>query len=203
MAAGNIGFLAPGDDVKPVNVTHPYNTFTPFIEAQLKHMGAAIGVPYEMITMYFQSSYSASRAAMNMATANFKVMREQMASDFCQPIYEKFLTECVLEGYLNLPHYFENKLARRAYTRAKWNGPSALQIDPQKEIEAAIKRASVGVSTLSQETAELTGGDWRQNAAERHLEQKLFEAAPFDTRLAKANSMSDDELSQDEQNILN
>lgn len=184
LGAGEVSFLAPGDDIEPIGVTRPESGFGPFVDAQLKMIGVAVGIPFELLTLTFQSSYSASRAAMNMATVGFKVQRDWISQDFCQPVYEAFLTEAVIAGYIQAPGFFD-PLKRRAYCAAKWNGPGALQIDPTKEIEAAIKRISVGVSTLQQETSEINGGDWMVNAATRHAEQKVFDAAPWDPTMTK------------------
>ncbi|MFD2084366.1 hypothetical protein ACFSND_03870 [Brevibacillus brevis] len=37
------------------------------------------------------------------------------------------------------------------------------QIDPEKEVDAAVKRINNGFSTHERETAELTGMDWDSN----------------------------------------
>ncbi len=184
LGAGTVAFLAPGDEIQPIGVTHPESGFSQFVDAQLKMIGSAVGVPFEMLTLSFQASYSASRAALNMATAGFKVQRDWIAQDFCQPVYEAFLTEAVLAGHIHAPGFFD-PFKRRAYCAAKWNGPGALQIDPTKEIDAAIKRCSVGVSTLQQETSEINGGDWMVNAAARHAEQQVFDKAGWDPAMVK------------------
>lgn len=188
LGTGNTAFLAPGDKIEAVGVTHPHTSFEPFVSAQLKFMGASVGLPYEMVVQYFQSSFSASKAAINMATANFKVQRDHLAYTFCQPIYDAFMAEVVASGLIKAPGFFNDPLRKRAYCLAKWNGPGTLQLDPGKEIDAAIKRVSVGVSTLQQETAEITGGEWRQNAAERHHEQATFNAAPWDATMTNVGT---------------
>lgn len=185
MGTGTVTFLAPGDDVTPIGVAHPQSGFAAFCESQLKLMGAAVGVPYELLLMTFNASYSASRAALNMAQAGFKTVRDHITYDFCQPVYEAFMAECVAAGYIDAPGFFMNPLIRRAYCTAKWNGPGSLQIDPVKEVDAAIKRASVGISTLQQETSEMNGGDWTQNAGIRHAEQAIIDKAPWDPNMNK------------------
>jgi capsid protein len=98
--------------------------------SKMKEIGAATGVPPEMLEMTFSTSFSSSRAAMNMATANFRVLRDWFVYDFCQPIYEEFITNLVAKGYIDLPDYFINPLIKKSYTTAKWSGPADLQIDP-------------------------------------------------------------------------
>jgi len=38
---------------------------------------------------------------------------------------------------------------------------------------------------LQQETAEINGTDWRDNASVRAAEQKIFESAPWDATMTK------------------
>lgn len=188
LGSGNVAFLAPNDKVEAISATRPVNGFAPFVEAQLKAIGVAVGLPYEMVMMHFTASYSASRAAVNMATSGFKVWRDHLTYDFCQPVFEAFMTEAVAAGYIEAPGFFSDPLKRYAYCRAKWNGPGTLQIDPGKDIDAAIKKVSVGVSTLQQETAEINGGTWLDNALARHEEQRFFESHPWDPTMAKVGT---------------
>lgn len=188
MGPGNVSFLAPGDSVQPVGVSRPFNGFGPFVENQLKLIGMSVGLPYEMLTMYFQTSFSASRAAINMATSGFKVYRDHLASDFCQPVYDAFMTEVVAAGMIDAPGFFSDPLKRRAYCMAKWAGPGSLQIDAGKELDAYGKAIGLGLVTRGQAASEYNGSDFRQNAAILHEEQEVMDAAPWDTAPLKIGS---------------
>lgn len=167
---GIVQYARAGEKIEPVNPSRPTSAFEPFVASIQKMMGAAVGVPYELLVQSFNSSYSASRAAMNVASANFKVRRAGLVHDFCQPVYEAFMDEAVARGWIYAPGYWEDPIKRKAYTRAKWHGPGMPQIDLKKEIEAGKLRADLGVSTWSEVTSELTGGNWYNNAAERGRE---------------------------------
>ncbi|MBQ2615453.1 MAG: hypothetical protein IJF90_01180, partial [Synergistaceae bacterium] len=43
---------------------------------------------------------------------------------------------------------------------AEWVGPSQGQLDPTKEVQAAVMKISNNLSTYQRETGELTGEDW-------------------------------------------
>jgi len=191
MGSGTIGFLAPNDDIVPVGVTHPSSGFGPFVDAVLKMIGGALGLPFEMVVMMFSTSFSASRAAMNMASANFKIQRDWMTWDFSQPIYEEFLANVVAKGYIKAPGFFTDPLKRRAYCSAKWAGPADLQIDPQKEYAAYQMAIGLGAMTYS-DVAAKTGSDYRQNAAVLHEEQKIYDAQSWDRQPLKASSVPQD-----------
>jgi capsid protein len=103
----------------------------------------------------------------------FKMRRAWLATDFCQPIYEEWLSEAVAKGRIYAPGFFSDPMVRKAYCGAEWNGPSQGQIDPLKEVNAAAKRVQEGFSTRTRETQELTGGDFFRNLSLRVREEKL------------------------------
>ena len=63
--------------------------------------------------------------------------REWLVKDFCEPVYELWLTEAVALGRISAPGFLTDPLVRRAYLQADWIGPSAGQIDQTKEVQAA------------------------------------------------------------------
>lgn len=188
MGAGTVGIMAPGDSIEAVGVTHPSGGFAPFTEAQIKMISVACGVPYEMATMFFQSSFSASKAAINMATAGFKVHRDWITYQFCQPIYEAFMAESVAAGFIEAPGFFSDPLLRRAYCSAKWAGPGKLSIDPQKELSADGQAIALGVTTRAEVAAEWNGSDFTQNVLILSEEQKFMAEHPWDTNPLNVNS---------------
>ena len=103
--------------------------------------------------------------------------RSWMAADFCQPVYEIFLTEAIASGRLKAPGFFLDPLIRAAYCGAQWNGPAQGMIDPVKEVNAAEKRINIGISTRQRETIEMTGGDFDSNIAQLARENQLMKAA--------------------------
>jgi len=177
LGPGIIQFLRPGDKASAFNPSRPTTAFAHFIESVLQMMGPAVSMPYEVLVQKYQSSYSASQAAMNHARANFKVKRTAFNNDFNQPIYEALIDEAVARGMLDAPGYFDNPLTRRALTRAKWAGPAMLGIDALKDVRAGIERVTMGFSTAAEVCAELTGGDYTENLSVRAREIDAARAA--------------------------
>ena len=68
----------------------------------------------------------------------------------------------ISKGLLKAPGFFNNDLIKNAYLGAQWIGPPRGQIDQLKEVKAAELRVNMGISTLAEETAILTGGDWER-----------------------------------------
>jgi lambda family phage portal protein len=174
---GTIVELAPGEKIESVNPGRPNATFDPFVLAVLRQVGAALEIPMELLVKHFTASYSASRAALLEAWKFFRHRRAWLASDFCQPIYEEWLSEAVAKGRIKAPGFFADPIVRAAWCKAEWNGPSQGQLDPDKEVKAAERRVQNGFSTRARETAELTGGDFAANVRQRAKEEKLMREA--------------------------
>ena len=144
-----------------------------------KTIGAGLEVPYELLMKSFTASYSASRAALLEAWKTIKVDRAFFDSDFCQPLYELWLSEAVAIGRIKAPGFFIDPLIKAAWCKAEWIGPTQGQLDPVKEVEAAILRKDNGFSTCEQETTGLTGGNWDDNIEQAKIENQKFKEAGF------------------------
>lgn len=163
------------EGVKPVSLSpnRPNVSFDAFIQSLVRQIGSALGLPAELILMQFTASYSASRGALLEAWKLFRFWRSWFAANFCQPIYEEWLSEAVLLGRIKAPGFFEDPVKRKAYAWAEWTGPSQGQLDPVKEVNAAILRVENGFSTRQKETAELTGEDYDLNVRQLQREEEL------------------------------
>jgi lambda family phage portal protein len=163
--------LAPGEKLEAINPSRPNAGFEQFVVAVCRQIGAGLGIPYELLVMQFTASYSASRGALLEAWKRFKVGRAWLAAGLCQPTYEQWLEEAVARGYINAPGFFSDPLIRAAWCGAEWHGPTQGQLDPRAEVEAAQTRVENGFSTRTQETRELTGGDFWTNERLRAREE--------------------------------
>lgn len=182
---GLIGELHPGEDIKFSNPGRPNTAFDGFVTAVLRQVGVGLELPFEVLVKHFTASYSAARAALLEAWRFFRTRRQWLAENLCQQVYEAFLFEAVARGRIYAPGFMNgDDRIRKAYARAKWIGPAPGQIDPLKEIKAAEMRVNMGVSTLTQEAAEITGDDWENLHAQRVKEARLREKdglqAPLD-----------------------
>lgn len=166
--------LLPGEKLESVNPGRPNTAFDPFVKAVCRHIAAGLpGMTYGLLVKEFNASYSASRAELLEAWKSFSVGRQRMAARFCQPIYEQWLEEAVARGYIKAPGFFSDPVARAAWCGAQWHGPAQGQLDPTKEVEAAELRVEAGFSTRTEETAQLTGGNWERNHKVRVREELL------------------------------
>jgi lambda family phage portal protein len=173
MGYGSVHYLHPGEKIQTAAPGRPNVAFEGFMTAITRYIGAALGLPYELLIKHFSASYSASRAALLEAWKLFRTRRAWFANDFCQPVYEEWLAEAVAKGRVAAPGFFEDPILRAAYSRAEWHGPSQGQIDPLKEVNAAARRIAEGLSTRQKEAAELTGTDFNDNHRQLVKEERM------------------------------
>ena len=170
---GSVVTLGTGEKVSTASPGRPNVAFDGFVSAIMKQVGAALEIPYELLIKHFSASYSASRAALLEAWKMFRMRRKWFANDFCQPVYEEWLTEAVAKGRIYAPGFFADPIIRAAYCRAEWHGPSQGQIDPFREVRAAKERIEEGISTREREAAEMTGTDFNVNHRQRVKEETM------------------------------
>lgn len=191
LGSGAILDLLPYESIEIADPKRPNQAFDGFVLAIMRQVGVALEIPFELLVKHFTASYSAAQAALLEAWKFFKSRREWTADVFCQPVYEAVITEAVARGYINAPGFFSDPLIRQAYLKAEWIGPPRGQIDQLKEGRAARERVELGVSTLAEETAALTGGDWESKHVQRTKERKMRLEAGLDEPFASAEVEDD------------
>lgn len=162
--------LLPGEELGSVESKRPNPLFDPFWIAMVRQIGMALEVPYEVLVMHFQSSYSAARGALLMAWKFYKARRDLLAKKMCQPVYELWLADEVAEGRISAPGFFASPLVRASWCKCLWTGDGPGSIDPGKEVDAAQKRVEMGISTLEAESILHDGVDWETKHRQRVTE---------------------------------
>ena len=177
MGPGTINIMEPGEDVKFNSPTHPNTGFDTFVRAMCVQVGAALEIPADLLLKEFNSSYSASRAALLEAWKSFRMRRVWLTNDLCKPLYEIWLTEAVALGRIIAPGFLTDPLIRQAYLGSEWIGPSQGMLDPTKEIQAAVMAIENGLSTHEQEAIKLNGSEFTANADKLAIENEKLNNA--------------------------
>lgn len=173
LGPGAILDLMPNETVEAANPGRPNQAFDPFVLAILRQIGVALELPFEVLVKHFTASYSAAQAALLEAWKFFKARRVWLATNLCQPTYEAVIAEAVARGRLIAPGFEADPMIRAAYLGAEWIGPPRGQIDQKKEADGNAVMVDRGWKTDAQVTAELTGGDWERNHAQRTKEKRM------------------------------
>ncbi|MDM5272088.1 phage portal protein [Sulfurovum sp. zt1-1] len=174
LEAGSVIGLAEGESIETANPNRPNTAFDPFVSAILRHVGAALHLPYEVLIKHFSSSYSASRGALLEAWKMFRARRVWFSDRFCQPIYEEVIKEAVMLGYLPAPGFLDDPMVMKAYCGCTWNGPGQAQLNPLQETKAAKMKVEEAFSTRTKEAAEMNGTDFNANAKTAKQETKTY-----------------------------
>lgn len=160
MESGKAINLLPGESVEAPPPGRPNPAFDPFWQAMVRQIGMALELPFEVLVMHFQSSYSAARGALLMAWRFFRSRRDLLATALCQPVYELWLTEEVAAGRIRAPGLLTSDVHRAAWCGGVWTGDGPGSIDPEKEVKAAAARVELGISTKQAESILYDGVDW-------------------------------------------
>lgn len=177
MGPGTINIMQPGEDITFGDPKRPASGFVNFERALCEQIGAALEVPADLLLKSFNNTYSSSRAALLEAWKAFHMRRTWFANDFCDPIYEMWMSEAVARGRINAPGFFTDPILRAAYLGCDWVGPSQGQLDPVKEMNAEILAISHGLTTHEAAATRLNGSQFDRNIEQLVQENtKLKEA---------------------------
>jgi capsid protein len=116
--------------------------------------------------------------------------RRWVGNNFCQPVYNEWLTEAVIRGRISAPGFFTDPAIRAAWCGAFWVGPGQGQIDPWKETRAAELKIKTRLSNHEIEHAQIHGDDWEKSMDQLAREKKYLEEHDLDT--PQASTETDD-----------
>ena len=152
--------LPYGSKINVKKPERPNAAFGEFVKAFCQYMGAALSLPYEVLLMHFSSSFSASRAALEVAWKADLVDQAWLVRTVLDVIREWQFTEMVAAGRFDAPGFFEDPIKRAAWLGRVWVGPTRIQINPQVESNADKTDIEMKVKTREQVMTERTGGDF-------------------------------------------
>lgn len=154
--------------------------FADFYTPNIDLVCAAIEIPPNVAFSKYDSNYSASRAALKDWEHTLHVKRDDLGSQFYQPIYNLWLDVQVLSNKVNLDGYVtalqqKDEFVLDAMRTARWTGANVPHIDPLKEVKAEREKlgpegANVPLTTPEKATEALNEGDFNTNS-EKFKEQ--------------------------------
>ena len=175
LTSGGIIELKKGQKVSAVNPTRPNSAYQGFVEAIFSEAAASLGLSYEVVLRKFGSSYNAVRGAIFESKKTFDRARRNLISDFCKPVYEKWLAQAVLTGVIDAPGFFEDPVKRAIWSGCRWIADSAFLLDPLKETSAIKMQLDEQLITRDTACASINGGEYEVVADGLSEERKLRE----------------------------
>lgn len=162
MSAGGIIDLGMNEEIQVAERHTGNDSYSAFIDSVLTEVSARLGMSMEMVLKKFNTSYNAVRAAILETWKMFRKARANLAADFCQPVYDAFLDECVALGILELPGY-NDSLRRKLWHRCTWIGDAPVMLDPQRETAALKMQVDEQFTTRHDVVMQINGGEYDDN----------------------------------------
>ena len=195
---GSVGVLnmRKGDKLKYLQDTSPSESYDNFVTSFVSYLAASNGMPIEVLLMKFGQNYSASRGALILFWRVAQIWREELASDFLNPVYESWLSEEIAAGRIECPGW-SNPQIREAWLCAEWAGSPMPNIDPLKTATSDQLYAEMGAQTLDDVARNFNGSSGKAN---RIKNQRQFEEIP-DTPFFKqtVNISKQEEITEGEE----
>ena len=129
--------------------------------------------------MKFQSSYSAARGALLMFYRVAKIWRDEMSSDYLNPVFEMWVSEEIAAGRVSAPGWADPVL-RKAWLNCVWIGSPMPNIDPMRTAKAEKEYLSMNATTLERVAREYNGSEAKSNMLKNEKTFKDMPRPPWD-----------------------
>jgi len=147
--------------------------YGPFFMTNFQVFCAAAEIPVEVALSKYDSSFSASRAALKEFEHTLKTDRKGFSLNFYDRIYRRWILLEDARGKIDAPGLFEafrdkDHMTFEAYTKTKFIGANVPHIDPLKEAKAEREKLGalgkdLPLTTADQATEALGEGDFDSN----------------------------------------
>lgn len=191
LSPGGIVELGSGEDISTANPTRPNANYGTFVDAIFTDIGSRLGISKEVILKQFKSDYNGVRAAILESKKYFDKSRVNLATDFCQPIYDAWLDECVKLGFIDCPGY-EDPMKKALWHKCRWIGDAAFMLDPLKETQAIKMQLDEQLTTRHAACSQINGSEYEEIAASLAEELRLREelGLPSPGAVSKSENVS-------------
>ena len=183
--------LPVGATMKPIDSKNELY-FKEFFDTNFQYICSAISIPPDVARSVYDSSYSASRAAIKDWEHVIKVGRKAFTTEFYKPIYTLWLDVMVLSGAIDLEGYSKalqsnNVMLLEAYRACRFVGANVPHIDPLKEVKAEREKLgelgkNVPLTTVKASMERLDGGDVDNTSEVFNNEVKDYQDKPETNR---------------------
>lgn len=172
--------LKAGEKFHSHNTARPNVNFAGYFEAMFSTMCSAEGYAGSVVSVKFNSNYSAHRGELLLTWNKVEIEREEENTSFNNPFFRMFLMELNRQNPGYLENFGVSGYITNAWCKADWVGFPKLDIDPSKTVQAAAARVKEGFSTRSRESLQINGSEFDDNVKKLEEEnEKLYEANKY------------------------
>ena len=150
--------LKPGEKIEYPPSNRPNSYYGAFIEVQAKLVGAATRIPYEVLLQSFESSYSASRAALGQFKQTCEAYKTRFVESVMKPIFTTFCVGALAD--MGVPEDEIQDKARTLGMISVWNNRERpIHIDETKELAFWLDAYKAGLITKNEVAQAMFGHD--------------------------------------------
>jgi lambda family phage portal protein len=175
--------LQQGEEPVAFKVDGSTENFGIFEEAIVQCIAWGLEIPPEILTLSFNSNYSASQAAINEFKMYLNKVRSQFGDDFAQPIYSEWLLSEVTAKKIAAPGLLDawrdssQYDTFAAWISADWSGQIKPAVDLSKLVAGYDAMIEGGFITRDRAARELSGTKYSKNVQKLKREnEQLAEA---------------------------
>ncbi|MBW2560993.1 MAG: phage portal protein [Deltaproteobacteria bacterium] len=184
LRAGSLGVfnLSAGEDMKNLEGKAASEGYAPFMNQFINSLAASGSMPPEVLQLKFSQNYSASRAALMLFWYVVRIWRQELESDFCDPVYEAWMAGEIAAGRISAPGWSDPRL-RSAWLKSNWIGFPMPNIDPMRTAKAdEIYAWKLGAKDLDAIAREQNGSSGAMNRARLKRQAAEMPVPPWDRK---------------------
>lgn len=196
--------LYPDESIETLIPNFPTAEFKDFIIMLARRIGAAVGIPWQLVLRDFgESNYSSARTDLLEARSTFKMHQKWFYEKLLQWQWEWVLKDAKMRGDERMSGVEEEDIKK-----VHWITPGWDWVDPKKDADATSIKMAMGLTTRQRECAQ-QGTDWEaimdQQLKEEKLEQEKREKLKLPPRQVDmtgsvgVSSDNDDEEGEDDE----
>lgn len=201
--------LNKGEEPKSFDTKRPNVNFKIFEETIINAFAWSCEIPPEIARLLFQSNFSASRQANNEFNIYLSYISWKFGNNFCQPIYEEYLTASILLNQIETPNFLNAYWSgdwriMRAWFNAEWTGISRPSVDILKDVNAAEKGLALRITTYDQQSRRISGMSFRAVIKKLAREKMLLDQVGLTSSVDETSTGEpvDERLSNNEEKII-
>ena len=160
MQPGMTMMLDPGQEMKPLDPTHPNTAFGDFVKSALRGAAAGLRINYNSLANDLESvNYSSMRAGKLEEVEEYMGVQEWLIESLHARIFPNWLRMALLNSAIKMPNGSALPLAKfDKFNAPDWKPRRWPWVDPQKDLTAAIMAINNRIKSRRQVIAEM-GGD--------------------------------------------
>lgn len=158
--------MAFGEELQSFNTQRPNVDFKIFEETIINAVCWSLSVPPEIMRLYFQNNFSASRQANNEFNIYLQYRYWKFGLEMMNPVYREFVISSILYGNIEANGFIDafsinDKRILNAWLNCEWSGLSRPSVDISKDVKAALDGIGGAITTFDQQSRKISGMSFR------------------------------------------